>query len=361
MDLKTAALLIDAACSAGVPPLLRGLPGIGKTSLVYALAEARGRHLEVVLASVREPADFAGLPRIGEHGDTEFAPPRWARAVADGNGMVLFDELNTAPPTTQGAALRVVAEGWVGDLRLPPDTWLIAAMNPVEVAAGGFDLTPPLANRFMHLDVAPAANTWVSGMVTGWVDAGEVEVSNDPTPGEVADVVGAVTGFVAANERWLHRLPDDPTLASGAWPSPRTWDYVCRVLPRVAAFDAEVRFDAVAGLVGREAAAEFVTWRTEADLPDAASVVADPSIVEWSDRGDRLVAILRSVAAYAAATPDQWGGAIAVVEAAMSAGADDAAATVVADLLAVKPKGAQVDPKMMARFAPLLTRAGKIQ
>ncbi len=53
----------------GGGPGARGLwgpPGQGKTSAVRAVAEHSQRHLEVLLASIREPQDFAGLPSIAD-------------------------------------------------------------------------------------------------------------------------------------------------------------------------------------------------------------------------------------------------------------------------------------------------------
>ena len=60
--LAETAVLVDAAGQAGVPVLLIGNPGIGKSSMLTALAAARGLHLEIVTASVHDPTDFNGMP-----------------------------------------------------------------------------------------------------------------------------------------------------------------------------------------------------------------------------------------------------------------------------------------------------------
>ena len=52
----------------------------------------------------------------------------------------------------QAALLRVVLERVVGDLELPADVAVVAAANPPEQAADGWDLSAPLANRFCHLE-----------------------------------------------------------------------------------------------------------------------------------------------------------------------------------------------------------------
>ena len=55
---------LGTAIAARVPVLLWGAPGTGKTSVVQALAVAAGLPSETVIASIREPSDFAGLPVV---------------------------------------------------------------------------------------------------------------------------------------------------------------------------------------------------------------------------------------------------------------------------------------------------------
>src|SRR5690348_3231338 len=95
---------LGIALAARVPVLLWGAPGTGKTSVIRAMAEAAGWPCETVIASIREPSDFAGLPVVnrGERVQVEFAPPRWAAALAEaGHGVAFFDEVSTAPPAVQ--------------------------------------------------------------------------------------------------------------------------------------------------------------------------------------------------------------------------------------------------------------------
>src|SRR3954471_24972085 len=124
-DQHSAVAALAIAVAARVPVLLSGAPGTGKTSVVRAMAAAAGWPCETVIASIREPADFAGLPIVagadgGAHRRGGFAPPRWAVALAEaGSGVAFFDEISTAPPAVQAALLRVVLERTVGDLVLP--------------------------------------------------------------------------------------------------------------------------------------------------------------------------------------------------------------------------------------------------
>jgi hypothetical protein len=98
---------LAVAVSAGVPVLLWGSPGTGKTSAVLALGEALEWPVETVIGSIREPSDFAGLPVVID-GSVRLSPPAWAtRLSASGVGLLFLDELTTAPPAVQAAMLRV--------------------------------------------------------------------------------------------------------------------------------------------------------------------------------------------------------------------------------------------------------------
>src|SRR3974377_507498 len=77
MSEKPAAEALGVAVAAGVPVLLWGAPGTGKTSAIRAMAEAMGLPCETVIASIREPSDFAGLPIVvggGHQGECAPAP-----------------------------------------------------------------------------------------------------------------------------------------------------------------------------------------------------------------------------------------------------------------------------------------------
>ena len=127
--------VMRAAGRAGVAVLLWGKPGIGKSSLLQALADAEGIPMETVIASLREPADFAGLPVVQDTG-VELAAPAWAvRLAGADDGYLFLDELTTAPPAVQAAALRVVLDRVVGDLTLPRGVRIVAAANPPEIGA----------------------------------------------------------------------------------------------------------------------------------------------------------------------------------------------------------------------------------
>ena len=350
---------LTVAVAAKVPVLLWGAPGTGKTSAIRAMADAAGLPCETVIASIREPSDFAGLPVVVGQG-VRFAPPAWAqRLAAAGRGLLFLDELSTAPPAVQAALLRVVLERVVGDLDLPADVAVVAAANPPEQAADGWDLSAPLANRLCHLawDINP--RVVADGLAGGWAAPQVPELSGGWEAEEIL-ARGLVAAFLRARPALACAPPDNPASAGRGWPSPRTWEMTARLWAASGAAGAgdEARSALVRGSVGDGAGAEFLSWLIEMDLPDPEEVLADPGAFRLPDRADRAYAALAAVTAAVTAQPtaERWAAAWRVLGIAASA-APDVAAAAARVLTRHRPDGAPLPPEIHV-FAPVLRDAG---
>ncbi|MFD8950184.1 AAA family ATPase [Streptomyces xanthophaeus] len=355
------------AVTANQPVLLWGEPGIGKSAGMHRLAASLGVELETVIASVHEPSDFAGLPVVGDDPATTgvpMAPPDWAvRLARTGHGLLFFDELSSAPPAVQAALLRVVLERRVGSLALPAAVRIVAAANPPASAADGWHLSPPLANRFVHLDWTHDPRTVARGMAGTWPEAAVPAVDPARVPGSVARARGAVSGFLTARPGLVHQMPAGAADRGRAWPSPRTWEMALRMLATgyAAAVGREALAAALTGAVGEAPGIELLSYLEHLDLPDPDRVLADPEAFALPERGDRQLAFLIAVVAAVQGelTRERWEAAWTVLAKAVEAGVPDVAARAAADLAAMRDLDWPV-PAGIDAFVELLQLSGAL-
>ncbi|MFG3437155.1 AAA family ATPase [Nonomuraea sp. NPDC047897] len=352
---------LAVAVTANLPVILWGAPGTGKTSAVTTLGAAVGLPVEVVVGSIREPSDFSGLPVLRD-GSTWFAPPRWAERLAAENGGLLFlDELTTAPPAVQAAMLRVVLERTVGDLVLPHRVRIVAAANPPDQAADGWDLSAPLANRLIHLNWTVSAEDIAEGFAGGF-PVPEFDARDTAGPAEVAGARALVGAFLRVRPELVLAVPDSPDRAGRGWPSPRSWEMAARAIAACEHMGAgePVMAELVLGAVGEAAGFELLSWRRNLDLPDPKTLLNDPR-ARLPERLDRLHALLGAVVAYVHSdgTAATWERAWAVV-ARVARTAPDVAAAAARPLARSRPEGATL-PTTMLELAPVLRSAGLIR
>jgi hypothetical protein len=318
--------------------------------------------LTTVIASVHEPSDFSGLPVVGDdpavHG-VPMAPPDWAvRLVRAGRGLLFLDELSTAPPAVQAALLRLVLERRVGALRLPPGVRIVAAANPRSSAADGWELSPPLANRFVHLQWTHDHDVVVRGLGGTWPRATLPRLD----PGKVREAVDfarrAVCGLLSARPTLVHRLPSGEARRGGAWPSPRSWDMTLTLIAfaTAAGSSREVLSLLVRGAVGDGPGLELLAGLDRMDLPDPEAVLADPMGADLPERGDLRQAVLDGAVDAVRKRPDKsrWDAAWTLLVRAAETGAPDLV-VVPATTLASLRQGDWDVPAAIERLAGVVT------
>ena len=128
--------------------LIEDLPGLGKTTLVNAMARVLGLEFNrIQFTSDLLPADIVGVSVYGKsEGAFRFIPgPVFCQ-------LLLADEINRTTPKTQSALLEATAEGQVtveGKTRdLPEPFFVVATQNPIQ-HSGTFPLPESQLDRFL--------------------------------------------------------------------------------------------------------------------------------------------------------------------------------------------------------------------
>ncbi|GAA4442662.1 MoxR family ATPase [Phytohabitans houttuyneae] len=340
------------AVVADLPVLLWGAPGIGKTAAMAQLATDLDLPLTTVIASVHEPSDFNGLPVVGDDPARQgvpMAPPDWAvHLVRAGRGLLFLDELSTAPPAVQAALLRLVLERRVGALRLPPGVRIVAAANPRSSAADAWELSAPLANRFVHLQWTYEHGVVVRGLGGTWPRASLPRLEAARLPEAVAFARRAVTTLLAARPTLVHRLPTSETQRGGPWPSPRSWEMALRLIAfaTAAGTSRDVLSALVRGTVGDGPGLELLASLDRMDLPDPEDVLADPLGAALPERGDLRQAVLDGVVQAVRQRPERsrWEAAWLLLARAAEAGPPDLVVVPATTLAALRREEWDVPP-----------------
>jgi hypothetical protein len=312
------------AIQAGIPTILWGPPGIGKTQWVKGLGNAMafmndGQPVDVitVIGSTKDPTDIGGMPRP----DGSLRPPKWAHQLLEnsmvGKRSILFlDEFSSMSPMVHAALLRVVNEKVAGETDFDPvnaplggrAVHIVCAANRPKHGAGSRDLPPPAANRLIHFEwPRPTAAEWAEGMLYKWRSPFYYKLPADwresPMWKSAFERIGT---FLKHRDTKaspiLFKMPgikektDEGYRATGgAWPSPRSWELageawaatMAAVGPDgVEGAPVDVQLKTVEGAVGSAAAGELFAFAKYKDLPAPEDILAAPK--KWKVPGDTI-------------------------------------------------------------------------
>jgi hypothetical protein len=185
-----------------------------------------------------------------------WAPPSElpdAEIAAQHGKIILFlDELNSAAPAVQAAAYQLILNRRVGTYQLPDNVAIVAAGNRETDKGVTYRMPAPLANRFVHLELA-----------VDWDDYFEWATENK--------VHKDVVGFLTFSKKDLYDF--DPKSSSRAFATPRSWSFVSELLTDDDT-DTDTLTDLVSGAIGEGLAIKFMAHRKIASkLPDPSDIL----------------------------------------------------------------------------------------
>lgn len=252
--------MLVRAHKAGLVPFIKGSPGIGKSALVHEFARQYRLKVMDLRLGQSDPTDLLGFPNI-QNGRAVYAPPAdipiVGDAIPDGyEGWVLFlDEMNAAPKAVQAAAYKTI-DRMVGQSKIHPNVFIIAAGNKNTDGAIVNTMSSATISRILNVEMVASLVDWTKWALSAGIDS-------------------RIISFVNWKKELFYKF--DPKNLREPFPCPRTWHnaskYICG-LPVSVGDDLE----AVGGIVGSGAAREFLEYcEVFRELHTIEQIMADPT------------------------------------------------------------------------------------
>jgi hypothetical protein len=239
------------------PIFMWGPPGIGKSDIIHQI----GVNMEALVIDIRlslwEPTDIKGIPYYAANDNVmAWAPPQElpdAELASKHKWIILFlDEMNSAAPAVQAAAYQLILNRKIGQYTLPDNVLIVAAGNREADKGVTYRMPAPLANRFVHLELAVDFDDWFAWAV-------ENKIHND------------VVGYLTFAKKDLYDF--DPKSPSRSFATPRSWSFVSELLDDDD--DEQTTTDLVSGAVGEGLAVKFMAHRkVAASMPNPTDILA---------------------------------------------------------------------------------------
>jgi MoxR-like ATPase len=202
LTFKTLNSVLPFILDAKFPVLIRGRHGIGKSAIVYQIAEQRGLPVIERRASQMTEGDLLGLPKV-EGNVTKWLAPQWLHDACEKPAILFLDEVDRATMEVRQGIFELCDSRKIAGYTLHPDTLIFACVNGGEHGAqyqvGEFD--PAELDRYTCFDVQPTVEDWLE-----WADG---------------NVVDQVWDFINQNHQHLEHT--DEYEPNKVYPSRRSW------------------------------------------------------------------------------------------------------------------------------------------
>lgn len=258
---------------AKVPVMIYGEPGVGKTSQVKHLGEEiLGVKTVCRSGNKSDPTDFSGIPYLVDvsdegdgvvktrsHKEVRYSMPSYVKELTENpNGILFFDELPTCPVQIQVALLSIIQDCEFGEFKIPDTTFRVAAGNYSNCLGNG-QLSLAMLNRMVQLHYEASPELWCEGIVSGFqnYDKAIINSEDEQYKKRVQHSITA-SSFIRENPQYLEVVPEDPdTEEDMAFPSPRSWENVIKVLTVLDQNEDDYLKEIINGLVGKGAGGLF--------------------------------------------------------------------------------------------------------
>ena len=251
---------ISALIDSKIPSLLWGPPGIGKSSILKQVSQDKGMEFIDLRLSMMDANSIELLP---------------SSLPKEGKGILLFDQLNSAPSSVQGLVYQLIFDRQVGEYKLP-DGWATVVSENLGMDSGVVDKMPAhLANRFVHLDMEVDINDWKVWAYSAGIDE-------------------RVIAYIGYKNEDLFTF--NPSFQGKSFATPRSWESVSGILR--SGMDEDLLLDVISGAIGKGRAISFLSFsKVVEELPDIEAIL-EKAEAEYPTQPDILYMLASVLVSY---------------------------------------------------------------
>lgn len=247
-----------------------GDSGVGKSAVVRRYADKIApmqdnfRDFRLVLESQESIAGcFIPTEIDGTLTMKRAAPDVWdAPCTVDWEGVILLDELSSAPPSIQAIAYQLLLDRVIGGRKLSDKAVLICCGNKFDNGGLTFELLKPVANRLIQVEVESTGEE----ALKDWCENFAYE----------AEVHGAVIGYLHEKSHMLNQNKEAVDATCPAFASQRSWETASLVLHDMDSgkTSSKMGWVTIAGCVGEAAAKDLKAYYNIGhELPSVKSIL----------------------------------------------------------------------------------------